>query len=71
VRTIGRTDAAMIRRALETIPAECRYHGERLEIDYGLHGMGSCCDTGKPSMYRKYAMEALDRAVAEQETTNG
>lgn len=60
---LDRRDAAMIQRALETIPAECRYHGDRIVVDYGLCGDGSCCDTGRPSMYRRFAEEALKRAV--------
>lgn len=66
---LGERDAALIQRALETIPAECRYHHERFEVDYGLHGVGSCCDTGRLPMYRKAAEEALQRALGEQETT--
>ena len=57
-------EAALIQRALETIPAECRYHGTKFEVDYGMHGVGSCCDTGRPSMYRKAAEGALQRAVS-------
>lgn len=55
-------DAALIQRALETIPATCRYHGDNLEQDYGLHGTGSCCDTGRPALYRRHAEAALLRA---------
>lgn len=65
---IGLHNAAMIQRALETIPAECRYHGAEFEVDYGLHGVGSCCDTGRLPMYRKAAEEALQHSL---ETTNG
>lgn len=56
-------DAALIQRALEALPAECAYHGAEFVVDYGICGDGSCCDTGRPSMYRRFAEEALQRAV--------
>lgn len=65
-------DFALIQRALEALPAVCRYHGERFEQDYGMHGTGSCCDTGRPSLYRFHAEAALKRVATpytEQETT--
>jgi len=63
--TLSAHDATLIQRALDTIPAECRYHGDNLERDYGMHGTGSCCDTGKPSLYRREAEAALTRACGE------
>lgn len=57
-------DAAIIQRALECLPPTCRYHGEEFVVDYGMHGRGSCCDTGRPSMYRKAAEATLNRAIA-------
>lgn len=59
-------DARLIQRALEALPAECRYHGENFEQDYGMHGTGSCCDTGKPSLYRHHAEAALKRARGDE-----
>lgn len=53
---LGPTDLATIRRALEMLPATCRYHGGNLER---VGPLGSpCCDTGKPALYRRRA-EAL------------
>lgn len=60
---ISRRDAVLIQQALDALPAQCRYHGDQFEVDYGLHGVGSCCDTGKPSMYRAEATRALQRAL--------
>lgn len=52
-------DARLIQTALDTIPTECRYHGRDLE--WGLRP-DPCCDTGKPSLYRRDAEAALKRA---------
>lgn len=59
-------DARLIQRALEALPATCHYHGEHFEQDYGMHGTGSCCDTGKLPLYRHHAEAALKRARGDE-----
>lgn len=59
--TIDDLDALLIQRALEAIPVECRYHGASLNRDPGEYLSGPCCDTGRPSLYRRYAEAALKR----------
>jgi hypothetical protein len=54
-------DLAAIRRALEALPERCRYHGDELVSKRPFWGDDSCCDTGKPSLYRRRALEALNR----------
>lgn len=54
-------DATTIRRALEALPATCRYHGD--ELEWGLR-REACCDTGKPALLRRKAEDALKRATA-------
>lgn len=55
------SDAALIQRALEALPATCRYHGDNLDRE-ARWGGGACCDTGNPSLYRRHAEAALKRA---------
>lgn len=53
-------DLAKIQRALEALPKTCKYHGDKL--DGGSHWYdGACCETGKPSLYRREAEAALQR----------
>lgn len=52
-------DTSLIRRALEQLPAACRYHGTRLDSDSPRRE--ACCDTGLPSRLRRDALAALDR----------
>lgn len=60
--SINNHDTALIQRALQTIPANCRYHGDKLERENNR----PCCDTGLPSLYRRQAEAALKRARGEQ-----
>ena len=59
------TDADLIRRALEEIPVECRYHGDQLERPerWARFPHDPCCDTGRPSLYRRVAEAALERLL--------
>ena len=56
-------DAAIIQRALDHLPAECHYHGDKLVRDYGMWRGEACCDTGKASLARREAEAALKRAA--------
>lgn len=67
---MDRRDIATIRAALSTLPAQCRYHGDRTDPDrYGrMTRSEACCDTGIPAHRRKQAEAALARlrALAEE-----
>lgn len=52
-------DLAAIRIALTSLPPACRFHGTKLEPTGPTRE--ACCDTGKPSLRRRTALEALDR----------
>jgi hypothetical protein len=52
-------DLAAIRAALDAMPPACRYHGTNLEGTSRYRE--ECCDTGKPSLLRRRALEALER----------
>jgi hypothetical protein len=52
-------DHAAIRLALTTIPPACRFHGTNLNPTSPTRE--ACCDTGKPALRRRAALEALDR----------
>jgi hypothetical protein len=54
------SDRELIRAALECLPEECRYHGARLDHG-GIVSDGACCDTGRPALARRRALEALRR----------
>ncbi|MER8090714.1 hypothetical protein ABTZ57_37975 [Streptomyces sp. NPDC094048] len=58
-RRITNYTAPRIRRALESLPAQCRYHGDRLDPDHLSWGREACCDTGEPALRRRVALEAL------------
>jgi hypothetical protein len=57
---------AIIRKALEELPAQCRYHGDATApSDRGrLFGREACCDTGVPAQRRKVAEQALRNLAA-------
>lgn len=48
-----------IRAALESLPAQCRYHGDDTGPRDRLYGREACCDTGIPAQRRKLAEQAL------------
>ncbi|MBB6556164.1 hypothetical protein [Nonomuraea rubra] len=51
---------AAIRAALESLPAQCRYHGDSTEPPANnLFRREACCDTGIPAQRRKEAEQAL------------
>jgi hypothetical protein len=52
-------DHAAIRLALTTIPPACRFHGTNLNPTSPTRE--ACCDTGKPALRRRAALEALAR----------
>lgn len=52
-------DLHTIRAALATIPPACRYHGTKLESTSPYRE--ECCDTGRPSLLLRRALEALER----------
>lgn len=52
-------DLRTIRAALDSMPPACRYHGTNLEGTSRYRE--ECCDTGRPSLLRKRALEALER----------
>jgi hypothetical protein len=52
-------DHATIRLALTTMPPACRFHGTNLNPTSPTRE--ACCDTGKPALRRRAALEALDR----------
>lgn len=60
MKTWRSNDLADIRRALEALPETCRYHGDKLWRG-GQFYDGACCETGKPSLYRHQAEDALKR----------
>lgn len=56
----AREAVPVIARALDRLPKECRYHGDRLDpADYGGWGRTACCDTGEPARLRQQAELAL------------
>jgi len=55
---------AVIRAALESLPAQCRYHGENTDPPDGLFRREACCDTGIPAQRRKAAEQALHQLAA-------
>ena len=61
--TISRRDAKAIQEALDALPAICHYHGDKIVRDYGMWRGEACCDTGKPSLLRRDAEAALQRAL--------
>jgi hypothetical protein len=56
----NRTDLDAIRAALDYLPRECQYHGDRLEMGDIVSG-GGCCDTGRPARARRLALAAVER----------
>jgi hypothetical protein len=60
---LAHADLALVRQAIEMLPATCRYHGDNLERSYDYTGR-HCCDTGKPALARRKAEEALRRLEA-------
>lgn len=62
-RRLARADLAIIKAAVEMLPATCRYHGDNLERDRSTYWFGdkACCDTGKPALARREAEAALER----------
>lgn len=54
-------DIATIRAALNALPSQCRYHGDRTSPDHYARMTRSeaCCDTGIPAHRRKQAEAAL------------
>ena len=63
-----RSEVITIRRALDRLPANCRYHGANTAPD-SYHGVNTapdsqlreaCCDTGVDAQRRKLAMTVLD-----------
>jgi len=56
---------AVIRAALESLPEQCRYHGENTEPRDTLFGREACCDTGLPAQRRKLAEQALRQVDAD------
>jgi len=63
-KRLMRADLAVVREAVEQLPATCQYHGEALVRDYGMWRGDACCDTGKPALARRKAEEALRRLEA-------
>ena len=53
-------ELAIVREAIEMLPATCKYHGDNLDGGSHWYG-GACCDTGRPSLARRKAEEALRR----------
>lgn len=60
-RRLARADLAIIKAAVEILPATCQYHGDSLVRDYGMWRGEACCDTGKPALARREAEAALER----------
>ncbi len=58
---LRRADLAIVREAIEELPATCQYHGDQLVRDYGAWRGDPCCETGKPALARRKAEEALRR----------
>lgn len=61
-RRLARADLAIIKAAIEMLPATCHYHGNNLgAVRFGQPIPGPCCDTGKPALARREAEAALER----------
>jgi len=65
------SDIETVRRALGRMPASCRYHGDRLlwsETTSVRTAMSRpddpCCETGRPALYRREALAALERIAS-------
>ena len=58
---LRRADLAIVREAIEELPATCQYHGDNLERGPGWFAGVACCDAGKPARARRKAEEALRR----------
>lgn len=54
---LARQDLAIVKAAIDMLPATCRYHGTRLLRPDAR----ACCDTGKPALARREAEAALER----------
>jgi len=54
-------DLAAIRAALQHLPAECRYHGDRIATDQPFRYGAACCETGRSALARRRAEQALAR----------
>jgi len=58
-------DEVQIRRALDHLPAVCRYHGTDIEASsphLNRAYNGACCATGEPALARRRALAVLDAA---------
>lgn len=62
-------DLRAIRAALATIPPACRYHGTNVEGTSPYRD--ECCDTGRPSLLLRRALEALERIEQATGATHG
>lgn len=60
------SDLSAIRRALEKLPATCRYHGDKIDPPNDMWRREACCDTGIPAMRRRRAEEQLQALELEQ-----
>ncbi|MEU4911613.1 hypothetical protein, partial [Streptomyces fradiae] len=60
-----------LRRAIDSMPTTCRYHGDRLDPDqYGrMVRSEACCDTGVAPRRAREARRAIDRLAALDEPT--
>ena len=58
---LRRADLAIVKQAIEMLPATCHYHGDELLRGHGPWRDEACCDTGKPALARRKAEEALRR----------
>ena len=61
-------DFSAVWRALEKLPATCRYHGDKIDPPEGLLRREACCDTGTPAVRRRKAEEQLQALELEQLT---
>ena len=59
-------DVEALEDAVEALPTQCLYHGDKLEAtdhvftDRILYD-GACCASGQPALYRRRAEAALKR----------
>lgn len=54
-------DLALIRKALDALPSQCRFHRDKTAPHTEAWGREACCDTGVPAQRRKLAEQALQR----------
>lgn len=54
-------DLEALENAIEALPTQCLYHGDKIDCFSRADYDGACCQSGKPALYRRRAEVALER----------